>query len=106
MGDVTCITHRDRLQYCTALLQVEVDVINARIDMTVYFHQNKKGKKSQVKKMVVWPWLTNDRWLQFGIYDQLIAELSSREDTDLEAFINFKRMPPEMYGDILTRVAP
>ena len=73
--------------------------------MTVYFHRNKKEKKSQVKKMVVRPWLANDRWLQFGIYDQLIAEFR-REDTDLEAFINFKRMPPEVYGDVLTRVAP
>ena len=45
--------------------------------------------------MVVWPWLVNDRWLQFGAYDQLIAELR-REDTDLEVFLNFKRMPPEM----------
>ena len=64
-----------------------------------------KEKKRQAKKILVRPWLANDKWLQFGIYDQLIAELR-RENSDLEAFENFKRMPPEMYWKILTRVAP
>ena len=49
--------------------------------------------------------LANYRWLQFCIYDQLIVQLR-REDIDLEAFVNFKKIPPEMYDDVLTRVAP
>ena len=40
---------------------------------------------------------------QFGLYDQLMVELR-REDQ--RAFINFMRMPPEMFDEILARVGP
>ena len=40
---------------------------------------------------------------QFGLYDQLIIELRRENEA---AFINFMRMPPEMFDDLLHRISP
>ena len=63
---------------------------------------SKQKRKARQKRLVVQPWIASDRWLQLAC---IIAELR-KEDTDLEALENFKRMPQEMYGEILIRVAP
>ena len=47
MGDA--ITHRDRLRYCAALLQIEVDVINASIDICMLSYKQKR-KEKEVKE--------------------------------------------------------
>lgn len=46
-------------------------------------------------------WLRPERRRRFGLYDQLIVELQ-REGEGL--FVNFMRMPPEMFDELLLRV--
>ena len=96
MGEA--ITHGDRLIYRGALLQVEVDVINASIDIhCICFHRNKDGGYGHGLQLI--------SCCSLVYYDQLMAELR-REG--IEAFENFTRMPPEMYDEIglLAKVAP
>ena len=67
------------------------------------FIKTKKKRKASQRRWWVRPLLATDRRLQFGIYDQLMAELR-REGK--EAFESFTRMPQEMDDEVLATVAP
>ncbi|XP_071177272.1 putative nuclease HARBI1 [Mytilus edulis] len=49
------------------------------------------------------PWLATERRLQFGHYDQLMNELRIEDEP---SFLNFLRMPPVMFDELLNRVGP
>lgn len=49
------------------------------------------------------PWLTQERRLQFGQYITILAEL---REGDTSSFKNYMRMTPEMYDELLQRLAP
>ena len=58
------------------------------------------------RRRICWtrPWIL--RRPQFGLYDQLMVELRREDEA---AFINFMRMPPEMFEEVLYhvyRIAP
>ena len=92
---------RARLQYRAALLQAEVDLLDANLHIVTY-EQNRRRRRRQLR----WwsrAWLSPERRLQFGLYDQLMMELR-REDQ--RSFMNFMRMPTEMFDEILDRVGP
>ena len=49
------------------------------------------------------PWLTQERRLQFGQYSTILAEL---REGDTSSFKNYMRMTPEMFDELLQRLAP
>ena len=65
--------------------------------------QRHRRRRMNRQRRRVWirPWVR--RREEFGIYDQLLVELR-REDT--ASFVNFLRMPPGMFDELLERVGP
>jgi hypothetical protein len=55
------------------------------------------------RAMWVRPWLTAERRLQFGQYDQLMTELRMEDE---QSFANYLRMQPVMFDELLERVGP
>ena len=92
---------RAQLQYRAALLQAEVDLLDANLYIVTY-EQNRRRRRRQ-RRWWSRAWLSPERRLQFGLYDQLMMELR-REDQ--RSFMNFMRMPTEMFDEILDRVGP
>lgn len=90
------------LQYKAAVLQAELNLQSVAIDLHLYAARRKR-KRARRRRWWSRAWLSPGRRRQFGLYDQLMVELR-REDQD--AFINFMRMPPEMFDDVLQRVGP
>jgi hypothetical protein len=74
------------------LLQEEEDEIMARAAVR---------RRRRPKRFWVRSWLTANRRLQFGHYDQLMRELRM-EDTS--SFFNYLRMEPQMFDELLHRV--
>ena len=60
-------------------------------------------RRRRAKRFCVRPWLSADRRLQFGHYDQLMSELRMEDST---SFFNYMRMEHLMFDEILTRVSP
>ena len=50
-------------------------------------------QRQRAKRFWVWPWLSADRRLQFGHYDQLLRELRMEDNS---SFFNYMRMEPLM----------
>ena len=67
------------------------------------FIKTKTKRKASQRRWWVRPWLATYRRLKFGIYDQLMA---AHRREGIDAFESFTRMPPEMYDEVLARVAP
>ena len=94
------VQYQSRLQYGAALLQVEVDLLDANLHIVAY-EQNRRRRCRQ-QRLWCRAWLSPERGLQFGFYDQLMMELW-REDQ--RSFMNM-RLPTEMFDEILDRVGP
>ena len=60
-------------------------------------------RRRRAKRFWVRPWLSADRRLQFGHYNQLMSELRLEDST---LFFNYMRMEPHMFNEILTRFSP
>ena len=60
-------------------------------------------RRRRRRAMWVRPWLTADRRLQFGQYDQLMTELRIEDE---QSFANYLRMEPAMFDELLQRVGP
>ena len=88
-------------EYIIAILQHERDVIDLTLHQYMALLSRNSRKRCERRRYWVRPWIARRR--QFGLYDQLMVEL--RND-DHEAFINFLRMPPAMFDELLTRVGP
>ncbi|XP_033752818.1 uncharacterized protein LOC117336159 [Pecten maximus] len=90
-----------------ALMQAQLDVQVARINLYTYAVQRQRARLRQQKKRRrrFWfrPWLGIERRRSFGLYDQLMVELRAE---DHNSFCNFMRMPPDMFSEILRRVGP
>ena len=97
---MACST-RAGLRYRVALLQAEVDILDANLQIITYA-QNRRRRRRQ-RRWWSRAWLSPERRLEFGLYDQLMIELR-REDQ--RSFMNFLRMPTEMFDEILERVGP
>ena len=82
-----------------AMLQLAI--MNHRLlmlDDEVQARQRRRAKRFWVR-----PWLSADRRLQFGHYDQLLRELRMEDNS---SFFNYMRMEPLMFDEILNRVSP
>lgn len=90
-----------KLETTVLVLQAQMHVIEA--DIKYYEHVKKRRKRRVIRKCWSRAWLGPERRRQFGLYDQLMQELR-REDQ--KSFINFTRMPPEMFDEVLQRVGP
>ena len=91
---------RLRRDYLLAVLQHQHDLI----DLLLYRLRASRAKRTKVKrkrKNWVRPWIGRRR--QFGRYDQLMVEIRNE---DHASFINFLRMPPVMFDELLARVGP
>ena len=71
-----------------------------RVQLMLQRHRRRRMNRHRHR---VWirPWVR--RRDEFGIYDQLLVELR-REDT--ASFVNFLRMPPWMFDELLERAGP
>ena len=90
-----------------ALLQASLDVQAARLRLNehVVHRRRARRRRQQSRRRRFWirPWLGPERRQKFGLYDQLKVELRAE---DPKSFCNFMRMPPDMFHEILARVAP
>ena len=91
---------RAGLECQAALIQAEIDLLGVSIDEHELACQ---GKKRRRRRWWCRSWLSPERRRHFGLYDQLMTELR-REDQ--KAFVNFLRISPEMFDEILERVGP
>ena len=87
-----------RRQYVLAVLLQ--DCIQTELALHTYV-QARRRRRQRNRRFWVKPWI--DRRQEFGLYDQLMAELRREDQTD---FINFMRMPPDMFDEVLERVGP
>ncbi|KAH3787798.1 hypothetical protein DPMN_165927 [Dreissena polymorpha] len=90
---------RLKLQYVAAIANQEV------VQQQLNIHRFLRGRlrwRRGAKARNIWrrPLLHSGRRRQFGIYDQLMAELRSNDPGTLKKFL---RMPTEMYDTILGR---
>ena len=82
-----------------ALIQGHYALIDAQAALVIFRRRrNRRNRSCWVR-----PWLSAERRLQFGHYDRLLAELRME---DQKSFFNFLRMPPEMFDELLNRIAP
>ena len=72
-----------------ALLQGHHALLGAQAAL-VLFHRRRNRR---TRSCLVRPWLSAKRRLQYGHYDQLLAEMMIE---DQQSFFNFMPMPPEM----------
>lgn len=87
-----------RIQYLLAVHQHENYLNQLAIAQYIQGRRRwRRGKRG--RSMWTRAWIQRRR--QFGLYDQLLVELR-REDP--RSFVNFMRMSPEMYDEILERV--
>lgn len=95
---------RERLmKHCQlSLLRAQLHLQEADANLHEYAVKRQRRRRRQ-RTVWVRTWLGPERRRQFGLYDQLMVELR-REDE--KSFINFMRMPPEMFDEILDRVGP
>lgn len=63
----------------------------------------RRRNRRQRKQRSVWvrPWLSADRRLHFGDWDQLMTELRLEDE---QSFYNFVRLEPQMFDELLQRV--
>ena len=78
------------------LQQAIMNHILLMLDDEVQARQRRRAKRFRVQ-----PWLSADRRLQFGHYDQLLRELRMKDNS---SFFNYRRMEPLMFDEILNRV--
>lgn len=91
------------LQYRAALLQAQLHLQHAQLDMRAHVLARRRRRRRQRRRWWSRAWLSPERRRQFGLYDQLMVELR-REDS--QSFTNFMRMPPEMFDELLRRIGP
>ncbi|KAH3771679.1 hypothetical protein DPMN_173006 [Dreissena polymorpha] len=90
---------RLKLQYVAAIANQEV------VQQQLNIHRFLRGQlrwRREARARNIWrrPWLHSGKRRQFGIYDQLMAELRSE---DPGTFKKFLRMPTEVYDTIKGR---
>ena len=86
---------RLRRHYILAVLQH--DCIQTEIALHAYI-QARRRSRGQCNRTC---WIQRRR--EYGLYDHLMVELRREDQTE---FINFMRMPPEMFNELLERVGP
>ena len=91
-------SHKLQLEYILAVHQHEIDL--AQLAIAKYVHGKYRWRRGQ-RRRSMWTrsWISKRQ--QFGLYDQLLVEL--RRD-DPSSFVNFLRMQPEMFDEILERI--
>lgn len=90
---------RLRQEYMTAVLQHQQNVNQlAVLQLRAY---RRRRRREQRRRIWTRQWIA--RRPQFGMYDQLLVELRNE---DQASFINFMRMPPEMFDELVARVGP
>ena len=92
----TAMMERDYLP----LLQYQHNLINLTLHQ---LRVNRARRRECERRRRYWvrPWI--GRRSHYGLYDQLMAELRNEDEA---SFTNFMRMPPGMFDELLTRVAP
>ena len=89
---------RLRQEYMTAVLQHQQNVNQlAVLQLRAY----RRRRREQRRRIWTRQWIA--RRPQFGMFDQLLVELRKE---DQASFINFMRMPPEMFDELVARVGP
>ena len=90
---------RLRQEYMTAVLQHQQNVNQlAVLQLRAY-----RRRRRREQRMRIWTRQRIAKRPQFGMYDQLLVELRNE---DQASFINFMRMPPEMFDELVARVGP
>ncbi len=93
---VNAVTTMGDMQLAVNVLQANFNIIYANLVLQRLRHRRQRRWWTR-------PWLTLQRRVHFGLYDQLMTELRAEHEG---SFQNFMRMPPRMFDEILQRVAP
>ena len=93
LRDLLCVTTAYVLQRCAKRIRDSMDDNDA----------NDGNEESTKKKRQCWvrPWLV--RRHQLGAYDGLMLELANE---DLEGYVSFQRMAPQLFAELLSKVGP
>ena len=95
-----CMDELARLKKEYELEVLRHEHLSIRVQLMLQRHRRRRMNR-QRRRVWIRPWVR--RREEFGIYDQLLVELR-REDT--ASFVNFLRMPPGMFDELLERVGP
>ena len=85
-------------QQVFGVIRYQIDVMNYYIE---FIRQRQIRRRRRRRGEWVRPWIS--RRPALGVYDQLLVELRAE---DPAAFLNFLRMPPPMFDELLERLSP
>jgi len=83
------------------LAQAQLELLDGQAVITL--RRMRRKIRRQPKSCWMRSWLSADKRLLCGHYDRLTYELHME---DQASFFNFLRMPPEMFDELLARIAP
>jgi len=83
------------------LAQAQLELLDGQALITL--RRMRRKIRRQPRSCWVRSWLLADKLLLYGYYDRLMYELRIE---DQASFFNFLRMPPEMFDELLARIAP
>ncbi len=89
-----------RRQYMLAVLQNEAD--QNKLAIYRYIQGRHRWRRGQRRRWWTRPWIRRRRQFGLYMYDQLMVELRREDEA---AFINFMRMTPEMFDELLDRIS-
>ena len=84
-------------------LQNEVMLLDAELEALLIRRRRRRRRRRQRRRWWVRPWLAVPRRLRFGHYHRLMTELRLEDE---QSFVNFMRMPPQMFDEIVARIGP
>ena len=85
------------------LLHMQCRENEADEKMIEIFQKRSQRRKARPRRSWVRPWLNVGRRRQFGQFNRLMPELRHE---DPASFINFLRISPEMFDELITRIGP
>lgn len=85
-----------------ALLQGQQAILQDQM-ARVLIRRGRNRRRRRRRSIWVRPWLSHERRLHFGDWDQLMNELRIEDE---HSFFNYVRMEPAMFDELLQRVGP
>lgn len=86
-----------------AILQGQHIMVLNNILLALRRRRNRHRRRRRQRSVWVRPWLSAERRLHFGDWDQLMTELRLEDEP---SFYNFVRLEPRMFDELLQRVGP
>ena len=85
------------------MLQGQQVMLQAQVTVVAMMRRRRRRRRRRPRTWWVRPWLTVERRISIGQYDQLLQELRMEDQT---FFFNYLRMEPPLFDELLHRVGP